>query len=76
MGKAADIGDSPTGDAECRAMVRAGTDVLQPEGDVHRVVKFEGLDRNESLVVVKGDYAIEFPLALAVENRVGGQAGG
>ena len=63
-------------------MVRRSPRLRQAEGDVHRLVEIQQLERDQSLVVVHRQHRIEFPLRRIAENRIrhirageGGEAG-
>src|SRR5476651_620081 len=76
VGEAPRVGLPLPRDAEGRAVVRARPHVRQAERDVDGLLKINGLERSQSLVVVKGDRDVELALQLAAEERVGGLAAG
>ena len=59
-----------TSDLKGRAVVRAGANEREAEGDIHPFVKRVELEWDQALVVIHAKNAIEFPLHRTMENRV------
>ena len=66
----------PAGDAEGCAVVRARPHMGEAERHVDRILKVDGFQRREALVVVEGDRDVELALQLAREEGVRGLAAG
>ena len=57
------------GDLKGGAVIGAGARVGEPEGDVHPFIEGEELERDQSLIVVHADDAVELALRGADERR-------
>ena len=58
------------GDGERGAVIRRGPGLRQAEGDVHRLVEVEELERDQTLIVIHRQNRIEFPLRHIAENGI------
>ena len=66
------LGLARAGDVERGAVIDAGAQEGQADGDVHPLLDAEILDRDQTLVVILGDDDVEFALARPHEDRVAG----
>ncbi len=57
-------------DVKGGAVVRRGTDQLEPEGDVDSTIKIQCLDRDQGLIVIHADRRIISAAKTRAEHRV------
>ncbi len=57
-------------------MIRARAGFRQAEGDIHRLVEIEKLERDQALVMIHCQHRVEFAAGGITENRVGNVGSG
>ena len=64
-------GLAPTGNFKCSAVVRAGPRERQSQRDVHAGIERVKLQRDQSLIVIHAEHAVEFAADRSMKNGIG-----